>query len=232
MKVNFLSFADAKYARTLDRIKNEAYNMKIFDNVMCFNENDIEDKIKEHKSFIENNKRGYGYWIWKPRAILKVLNTMEEGDILLYCDAGCSLNVEGINRLNEYIDMTKTHDILTFELVHLEKTWNKMDSLKLLPEEKWSSRQRMATVIFMVNCARIRTIVSEWIGITADYHMIDDTPSIEENDPTFKEHRHDQSIFSIVCKLNNLFSISDETWFNNAWEQNKMFPIHATRLKY
>ena len=38
------------------------------------------------------------------------------------------------------------------------------------------------------------------------YHNIDDTPSIIPNYPNFKEHRHDQSIFSLLTKKYNLFS--------------------------
>ena len=41
---------------------------------------------ENHSSFIENNKKGYGYWLWKPYIIKKTLEKMKKGDILLYLD--------------------------------------------------------------------------------------------------------------------------------------------------
>lgn len=44
-----------------------------------------------------------------------------------------------------------------------------------------------------------------------DYHNIDDTPSIIQNHSTFKEHRHDQSLFNLknnlILLINLLFRI-------------------------
>ena len=39
-----------------------------------------------------------------------------------------------------------------------------------------------------------------------NYHFIDDSPSIYINFSCFVEHRHDQSIFSLLTKKYNLFS--------------------------
>ena len=43
-------------------------------------------------------------------------------------------------------------------------------------------------------------------SICNNYHVIDDSPSIRKNIPGFKEHRHDQSIFSALTKIFNIFS--------------------------
>ena len=49
----------------------------------------------KHGNFIENNKRGYGYWLWKSYIVKKQLELMKEGDILLYADSGCVMNMNG-----------------------------------------------------------------------------------------------------------------------------------------
>ena len=52
--------------------------------------------------------------------------------------------------------------------------------------------------------------------------LIDDSPSLVPNDPTFIEHRHDQSLFSILRKCNGdkVFVIPrDETWRGNDFVQ-------------
>lgn len=49
--------------------------------------------------------RGFGYWSWKPWSIHHVLQDMQEGDRLLYLDAGCHININGAKRFREYVDM-------------------------------------------------------------------------------------------------------------------------------
>ena len=38
------------------------------------------------------------------------------------------------------------------------------------------------------------------------YHLLDDSKSVNPNYPGFNEHRHDQSIFSLLTKKHGLFS--------------------------
>ena len=33
-------------------------------------------------------RRGYGYWIWKPYIVSKMMSRLNDGDILVYTDAG------------------------------------------------------------------------------------------------------------------------------------------------
>ena len=42
--------------------------------------------------------------------------------------------------------------------------------------------------------------LTDWYSIACNYHFVDDSPSIHPNDPSFREHRHDQSIFSLLIK--------------------------------
>ena len=81
------------------------------------------------------------------------------------------------------------------------------------------------------------TILRKWIEIIdADFSLIDDTPSKSPNTPDFIEHRHDQAIFSILCKLNNVYTLSAfEYWYPKwnsrrpDWRALKYMPIHAKR---
>jgi hypothetical protein len=47
-------------------------------------------------------------------------------------------------------------------------------------------------------------IISEWLEMCCDYNNITDTPSEVENQPEFIDHRHDQSLLSIVLHKNNV----------------------------
>lgn len=241
-KYIFLTFGNELYYNSLNRIKKEAFEFNIFDKILIYNDinlrEDNPDFWIKHKNFIMNNRRGYGYWLWKSYLVLKTLETMDENDILIYCDAGCTLNKYGINRLKEYFEIVKNSEygILSFELIHLEKTWTKMDLfeyLELNNNNILNSNQLMATSFILRKCNNTINLVNEWYKVmTSNYNLIDDSPSLLNNDISFIEHRHDQSVFSLLRKKYGTEIISDETWypdFNN--ENIKKYPILAKRIK-
>lgn len=244
MEFNLVTFADTKYAQTLNRIKVEAQRMNVFKNVFAWTEHDLDiDFVNKHHNFISNNKRGFGYWIWKPQIILQALKKTPRGSVLVYCDAGCSLNPEGIPRLQEYGEMVKNHPsgILSFKLDgHFEYNWSKMDLMSYLdytkPEEI-SSNHVCATVIILHNTDAVEKFVDKWLDtcVRENYRYVNDSPSVLPNTQFFRDNRHDQSVFSIMSKQNHCLSIPDETyWAENGhtWEANKHYPIHARRFKY
>jgi len=70
---HFLSFGDSvKYQHKLEKIGSDIRSLGSFENIFIWNENDLSEELKHHQEFIQNNHRGYGYWIWKPIAIKKL----------------------------------------------------------------------------------------------------------------------------------------------------------------
>ena len=69
-----------------------------------------------------------------------------------------------------------------------------------------NDKQRQAGLILFYVCDEVIQFVNEWYTLSSDYHNLDDSPSILENSAGFREHRHDQSIFSLLTKKYNLFS--------------------------
>ena len=63
-------------------------------------------------------------------------------------------------------------------------------------------------IVFYVN-DKTRQLVNEWYKISSIYHLIDDSESVSKNNPSFRQHRHDQSIFSLLTKKYNIFSKKD-----------------------
>ena len=92
MKYVGLTFSDEKYIKTRERYVAEMESKDIFSQIFSYGPQDLDAQfVKDHGEFIRNNPRGYGYWIWKPYIILKVLNQLDNGDILVYGDAGCEM---------------------------------------------------------------------------------------------------------------------------------------------
>lgn len=234
-KVNFISFGGPTqyYHDALSRICNEAKNFNIFDEIKRMTEIDLKNDKEfwmKHNNFIENNKTGYGMWIWKPYIIKKQLERMRDNDILLYADAGCTLNLNGKNRLEQYIQMLREGDgIICFQMPHLEKFFTKMDMIDYMNAHEYKSTGQINATSFLIQ-KRPNTVelVNKWYNISCNYNLLDNSQSIIENDPGFIAHRNDQSIWSILCKSYKCTPLEDETWlFYEGY--GITFPIWATR---
>ena len=202
----------------LKRLLQQAADIDMFDDVRGYTENDLKKDNafwNKHSEFIEKNPRGFGYWIWKPYLIQKTLNKMNEDDILLYLDSGCEIKASEKERLNLYFDLIKTDPIIAsladpgFD----DGAMTKADLLDKLGmnDPKYFTAQRQATAIMIRKTKETVKLVNEWYELAGsdNYHYLDDSPSNLPNNPRFKEHRHDQSIFSLLTKKYNLFSEKD-----------------------
>jgi hypothetical protein len=214
MKITFLTFGShGSYNDAVDRLVRQTNNLNIFTDIngkygRCL-EKDSEF-INKHYKFVINNKRGFGYWIWKPYLINKQIENMEDGDIFFYCDVGCELGIENKDKFLECIDLVKKEKLMyTRALNCFEITWCKkdlLDKLEMNDEKYLNSEQIQASIILLLVCPETRRLIKDWYEISCNYHNIDDSPSISKNYDSFIEHRHDQSVFSLLVKKYNLIS--------------------------
>jgi hypothetical protein len=113
------------------------------------------------------------------------------------------------NLIIEYFNYIKEDKIIANEIETLEGQFSKMDLinyLQLKNDNIINSYQREAGAIMFYINDEIRQFVKEWYDISSKYHLIDDSPSKLQNVNNFIEHRHDQSIFSLLTKKYNIFS--------------------------
>ena len=75
-------------------------------------------------------------------------------------------------------------------------------------------------------------LVREWEARMRNVSLIDDSPSPQGEHPEFRNHRHDQSIFTLLAHERALQRIPDETWFGGEWDGFRQFPIHARRWRH
>lgn len=204
-KIVFISFGSRmRFSKAIQRIRNQAESFQIFDEIHVMDEYDLPREFWiRHQGFVERHYfRGFGYWIWKSFITLQQMNNMNEGDILFYCDVGCVLNIQGLPRFQQYIEIVKNSDsgILSFRLSNLlEQSWCKMDLIDHMNcYHLMDHVQLQATVFFIKKTDKNLDLVKLWYEISCNYHYIDDSPSIIPNHETFLEHRHDQSIFSLL----------------------------------
>lgn len=239
-KIWIISFGggDKNYHDAVFRIQKEFEDINFdFYKIIAYTDKDLKDDLefwKKNGNFIENNKRGYGYWIWKPYLILKTLNQMDNNDILFYLDSGCEIiNNEKINeRINFIIEKCNKFNILYTNTPQYEKTYNKMDLLEYMNlnnNEILNSLQMQASCIFMKKNDIIVEFINEWYNISCNYHFIDDSVSVKENDISFIENRHDQSVFSLLLKTEKYKNILNTD--NNILYESDIYPISISRKR-
>jgi phage anti-repressor protein len=211
-KKHFITFgAGGQYYEAVDRLCRQIENTQLFHEIVKYSDKFLKESDEfwsKHSEFIEKNPRGYGYYLWKPYIIQKEMEKMKEGDILLYLDAGCEFNIHKKNRLKELFEIVKK-DYIIGSPVLIEKRFCKMDlvlHLDMFDDIYMNTPQRQGGVNLFYVCDKTRALVNLWYEIACEYHFIDDSPSVSPNSDIFKEHRHDQSIFSLLTKKYNLFS--------------------------
>jgi len=209
----FITFGShSNYIEAGIRLFRQASSLKLFHEIQMYTFADLQkdaEFYEKNSDFIVKNKRGCGYWLWKPYLIYKNLESMENGSILMYLDCGCELDIRKRNKIIELIHLVKQHKIIT-SYTQIESNWTKMDLLVALnavnSPQLLQTPQKEAGAIIMLVCDETRKLVKHWyqLATSNNYHFIDDSPSVRPNIPSFNEHRHDQSIFSLLVKKHGL----------------------------
>ena len=212
MKINFITFGShGNFINAGNRLIEQAEKLNVFSEIILYTGDDLKKNpnfFNLHEDFINKNRWGFGYWIWKPYIIKKNIEKMNNGDILLYLDSGCEIDYRKKEEFLKLIDIVKNDKIIG-STTELEKGWNKMDLIEKLDMNKeiyLNSPQRQGGTNLFLVCDETRKLVNEWYELSCDYHNIDDTPSIIKNLDCFVEHRHDQAVYSLLSKKYNLFS--------------------------
>ncbi len=233
----FVSFADRSYA-SQKRIAREAKKMCFFNYIFVDDERAFEPwYFKKYKD--RWSERGFGYWQWKSYLIRRVMDRMDEGDYLVYADAGCTLNPCGITRLKEYLQMVTDAEsgVLGFNQHFREAEWTKADLFAYFNElgnpKYLNHGQVAATCIILQKKTTSQQLIDEWFYIMHSRHdLASDATSTIPNDPDFKVNRYDQSVFSLLMvKYGGIELPVEEIFTEGDWAELKDYPIWATRKR-
>lgn len=243
---HFITFTNTNYMSP-DRILNEAKSFG-FDSIQCLSELDIPQFIEKHRHFIQSNG-GFGCFIWKPKIILDKLNSIEDGDILIYCDAGIHLNSKGIARYNEYLDILKDKDMLNFSLndCYTAQGWVKRDAIDSYYPEFIGQKNRYcyAGLMMLKKTKYTISLIEDWLGLCEKYNFIDQSPSSKPEYPGFGGQDFDNGLFNLCLAKHSIshYVYPDETniYLPNgiqdynanpeSWKQLDSFPFQCRRIR-
>lgn len=243
--VHFATFGNAfEYRNSLARICQEAAAMNTFATIYSISEEGLGEEFWDrYGSFVKKYRRGFGYWIWKPWVCLHILRSLPEGHVLVYADAGCTLNAAARDRLQHYIRSARAHPdgIVGFRIVvdgaeAPEARWTKAETLAALgcvTPACHRSTQVMATVFLIRNSPATRRLVHRWLDLCTanDGALVTDASATERINEQFKEqfkeHRHDQSIWSLLVKQHAGTVLYDD----EVDSTSPLYPIWGTRKR-
>lgn len=216
-KIILINYSDNNYRRSQNTNTKTALNVGGFSKVISYNPKDIDENFYDLNKKILSLKRGGGYWLWKPYIIKKTLDQLEWNDYLFYSDAGCYF-IDSIHHLKNSIQQ----DIIPFELKHIEKKWTKRDAFLLMncdAPNYFETKQRLASYSLWKKTPLSMRFINEWLELCTDERLITDSENTleKENFDGFVEHRHDQSIFSLLTKKYNLEGYRNPSQFGNEY---------------
>jgi hypothetical protein len=153
--------------------------------------------------------RGFGYWSWKPVIIEDALLSIGANDVLMYIDAG---DLFLPNIVDIYAHELASSPYLFFQGAGKLSEYCKKEALdfhKELKRRDFNSPMIEAGVLFWRNSEKSRLLLSKWRLLSENNKLIDDTKIVSQL-PEFIDHRHDQSLLSILCALNRIPLIRSE----------------------
>ena len=167
-----------------------------------------------HRDILDR-PRGGGYWLWKPYIILVELEKLQQGDVLIYSDCGKPDNPHTVSRpLTVLTDWCRDQRGGMLPGVYIPQygrnaIWTKGECFTVMGCEADSYRnhpQIQATFSVWEKHDRSMEFVREWLNwCTVPAALLDDhiDPSIPDA-PDFRQHRHDQSILTLLALKHGL----------------------------
>lgn len=195
----FITYGDENYTRSAQRLVAEARSLGIFDDVRTYGPADLPDDVKRHPLMC--HARGGGYWYWKPCLLQACLRRMQEGDILVYADAGCS--VQPSPEWDRFFRDLRTKSVVAFRLGYRNKFYCRRSLLDYARTEQphWGEYyQVMGGILLLKKSGASVRLVDDWRQLMDEHpEFVTDVPAEERKYevPFFREHRHDQCVFNV-----------------------------------
>ena len=235
-----ISFADNRFRNSLVRLQQQTRRFP-FDERHFLTEQTALSKKYWRKLKPWLYRRGFGFWAWKAQIVSEYMERLQEGDMIFWSDAGIYWNdsQEAVRRFQEYVNMLSGDKaLLTFQQPTPEQEYTKGDVLEVFGvydnQEICSSLQLWAGCFLIKKTQVMMEFLEKWKGFNdLKKDLITDKRSQKPNKPGFKDHRHDQSVFSLLTKQYPHIEIDWREVLpeDGNWDSLQSSPIQGRRLK-
>lgn len=190
----------------------------------------IKSQFYKKNESILAQKRGAGFWLWKYYFIDELMNSINMNDIIIYSDSALIFR-RSIKPLIEILK-NKTNGVLLFYNDYKNKQWTKRDCFVKLDcdnEEYYNSPQIGAQFQLFQKNEFSTKFIKEVLRNSCDDNIITDSPNSlgKPNLPEYIEHRHDQSITSLMAHKYQIALYPDPSQFKTK-DVIYQFPIEKS----
>ena len=203
-KIVAISYGNDRYSKQLEFNGKSALEIAKVDEFYGYTPNHIDPEFREKNKYILEKSRGNGYWLWKPYFLYRTLTEkLNYGDYLIYSDAAI-MYVDSALKLVNFLN-EKNVEMYTHRLPHLERMYTKRDAFILMGvDSPFYAETGQFNAAFQIYRKSTFTefFLKEYLYYAQDRRIItDDSNEMGEgNYPGFRDHRHDQSILSLLIK--------------------------------
>ena len=203
-KIVAISYGSEQYDKQLEYNGKSALEIAKVNEFYGYKPKDIDHDFREKNKYILEKGRGNGYWLWKPYFLYKTLKEkLDYGDYLIYSDAAV-MYVDSAQKLVDFLKEKKL-DMYLHRLPHLERQYTKRDAFILLGvDQPFYAETGQFNAAFQIYRKTKFTefFLEEYLYYAQDKRIItDDANELGVgNYDDFRDHRHDQSILSLLTK--------------------------------
>lgn len=183
------------------------------------------DFINKHN--ILNRSIGAGYWLWKPYLILKTLNEIPEGSIVLYADSGLLIRQPIRNFIDANFAVDSNKDLLLFSYNPKDyslpggiATGDTFDALNCRLDRCRYGHHIWAGILVIKNTYKSKKFIKEWLDSCSNPDLLTGRNLQNINYPEFTHHQHDEAILSVLANREaNLINFikMDKIFFEYFW---------------
>ena len=222
MKKILLKYADGRFLESQKLNAQTGLGIGGFDTAITLGRKNLDAEFCARNQFLLSQKRGAGYWVWKPYIILQTLrHVMQDDDVLFYSDSGAHF----LANTRPYLDICLSHPekpVLLFELAArmTNRNWTKRDCFVLMDADRQPYLDQPQILSGYIVCGKNRYTMdffAEWLRFAQDERAVTDMRNQcgLPNYPGFVEHRHDQSILSLLGRKEGVAVAGDPSQWGN-----------------
>ena len=245
--IHFMTYANDVFETAKKRLVKEAKDFNEFISISDLGPENLPSWVQKKYTDILNVRRGGGYWLWRPFILHEKLKQINDGEFIVFLDAGCKLNAQGKKRFFEYIDLLQMskYGILSFQMsgnkgpgtLAKEKQWTIKEIFQYFGVTKNSiikeTGQFLGGVFIIKKNKHSMNYVKEIIKCMMRHPLLTTDALNANQEEYFIDNRHEQSITSVFRKVTGTVIIDgDESWIQPFGQGESLkYPFWAARSK-
>lgn len=231
----FVTFGDGdfRYRRSASRLVSQINRLQLYDLTFALNGRWLKNTYPEiFRSIIKNSIefpfKGYGYWVWKYCA-LEYLGCLYPNSIIHYADCGHSVEFSEKTdvELERCLEECLLNGYLGWELPdcrEIEFTKSELSIFMNASMTDINSNQIDASQ-FLLSSNNAVDISRKALSVFQNnFHLLLDQTTLPQS-VFFKEHRHDQSLLSLLWKEN--WQLKNESIIEKPFKHDRQISFYS-----